>query len=75
MDLSLRLRCTKNLICIYVFASGTTSKILKVNDGRTDDRPTIDNEVIPEAKTEVPRDVRNSKVRKQDKLRRDWAQH
>ena len=27
------------------------------------------------AKTEVPRDVRNSKVRKQDKFRRDWSQH
>ena len=26
-------------------------------------------------KTEVPRDVRNSKVRKQDKFRRDWSQH
>ena len=28
-----------------------------------------------EAKTEVPRDVRNSKVRKQDKFRRKWSQH
>ena len=28
-----------------------------------------------QAKTEVPRDVRNSKVRKQDKIRRDWSQH
>ena len=27
------------------------------------------------SKTEVPRDVRNSKVRKQDKHRRDWSQH
>ena len=27
------------------------------------------------AKTEVPRDVRNSKVRRQDKFRRDWSQH
>ena len=26
-------------------------------------------------KTEVPRDVRNSKVRKQDKCRRDWFRH
>ena len=26
-------------------------------------------------KKEVPRDVRNSKVRKQDKFRRDWSQH
>ena len=26
-------------------------------------------------RTEVPRDVRNSKVRKQDKFRRDWSQH
>ena len=25
------------------------------------------------SKTEVPRDVRNSKVRKQDKLRRNWS--
>ena len=28
-----------------------------------------------EAKTEVPRDVRNSKVQKQDKFRRYWSQH
>ena len=27
------------------------------------------------AKTEVPRDVRNSKVRRQDKFKRDWSQH
>ena len=27
------------------------------------------------AKTEVPTDVRNLKVRKQDKFRRDWSQH
>ena len=27
------------------------------------------------AKTEVPRDVRNSKVQKQDKFRRYWSQH
>ena len=27
------------------------------------------------AKTEVPRDVRNSKVQKQDKFRRRWSQH
>ena len=32
--------------------------------------------LILEAKTEVPiRDVRNSKVRKQDKFRRHWSQH
>ena len=30
---------------------------------------------IIKAKTEVPRDVRNSKVRRQDKFRRDWSQH
>ena len=30
---------------------------------------------ILKAKTEVPRDVRNSKVRRQDKFRRDWSQH
>ena len=28
-----------------------------------------------EQKTEVPRDVRNSKVRRQDKLRRHWSRH
>ena len=28
-----------------------------------------------QAKTEVPRDVRNSKVHKQDKFRRYWSQH
>ena len=36
------------------------------------------NQVGPEllkAKTEVPRDVRDSKVRKQDKFMRDWSQH
>ena len=27
------------------------------------------------SKTEVPRDVRNSKVRKQEKFRRDWPRH
>ena len=27
------------------------------------------------SKREVPSDVRNSKVRKQDKFRRDWSQH
>ena len=27
------------------------------------------------SKIEVPRDVRNSKVRRQDKFRRDWSQH
>ena len=32
-------------------------------------------EIWIEGKTEVPRDVRNSKVRKQDKFRRDWSQH
>ena len=26
-------------------------------------------------KTEVPKDVRNSKIRKQDKFRRDWSQY
>ena len=26
-------------------------------------------------KTKVPRDVRNSKVRKQDKFSRDWSRH
>ena len=30
---------------------------------------------ISKQKSEVPRDVRNSKVRKQDKFRRDWSQH
>ena len=30
---------------------------------------------INERKREVPRDVRNSKVRKQDKVRRDWSRH
>ena len=28
-----------------------------------------------EGKREVPRDVRNSKVRRQDKFRRDWSRH
>ena len=27
------------------------------------------------SKREVPRDVRNSKVRRQDKFRRDWSRH
>ena len=27
------------------------------------------------SKREVPKDVRNSKVRKQDKFRRDWSRH
>ena len=27
------------------------------------------------SKTEVQRDIQNSKVRKQDKFRRDWSQH
>ena len=31
--------------------------------------------LLEESKTEVPRDVRNSKVRKQDKFRRDWSRH
>ena len=29
--------------------------------------------VYKQVKTEVPRDVRNSKVWKQDKFRRDWS--
>ena len=33
------------------------------------------NLLLGEAKTEVPRDVRNSKVRKQDTFRRDCSQH
>ena len=28
-----------------------------------------------QSKREVPRGVRNSKVRRQDKLRRDWSRH
>ena len=28
-----------------------------------------------ESKREVPRGVRNSKVRRQDKFRRDWSRH
>ena len=31
--------------------------------------------MLYQAKTEVPRDVRNSKVQKQDKFRRYWSQH
>ena len=31
--------------------------------------------VIIPSKREVPRDVRNSKVRRQDKFRRDWSRH
>ena len=30
---------------------------------------------VLKAKTEVPRDVRNSKAQKQDKFRRYWSQH
>ena len=29
----------------------------------------------PRSKREVPRGVRNSKVRRQDKFRRDWSRH
>ena len=31
--------------------------------------------VLNKAKTEEPRDVRNSKVREQDRFRKDWSQH
>ena len=31
--------------------------------------------VVAQSKREVPRDVRNSKVRRQDKFRRDWSRH
>ena len=32
-------------------------------------------EDVIQSQTEVPRGVQNSKVRKQDKLRRDWSRH
>ena len=38
-------------------------------------RMTEVNLFVHKAKTEVPRDVRNSKVQKQDKFRRYWSQH
>ena len=31
--------------------------------------------VVTPSKREVPRGVRNSKVRRQDKFRRDWSRH
>ena len=31
--------------------------------------------ILLQSKTEVPRDIRNSKVWKQDKFRKDWSRH
>ena len=61
-------------------------KSLQTDDGRrrADGRWTVryDNSspepsgiFIVQGKREVPRDVRNSKVRRQDKFRRDWSRH
>ena len=50
------------------------------NDSFENEQYSIDDNLLWEtmkgkSKREVPRDVRNSKVRRQDKLRRDWSRH
>ena len=47
----------------------------EVSTNFTDNPRLLQVDQIVRAKTEVPRDVRNSKFRKQDKFRRDWSQY